>query len=500
MHTALPAIVLVLSAATSAASVLQPESCEFRVVNWNAAGADSNWNAGNDIPVAQAVVTHVQLLDANVITLQEVTPVSLAYIEASLPGWDCESHPFPEDGVAGDIAVCVKGSVENFLATPLPDHGNTDQPRHWGYVQTEYQGALITSVHTRNFWDLQHLADLHTAVTTGILAGDFNHQFPENPACPDAPACALDPIWHQTDLDREITWQDAKIDHVLTIEAPHQVSGDAADKHGSNHSIVLATVTFPPQRPAIAVAVTNTRQPVEVDGDCAAYVEFRIAIHDNCCLDPHNLGLEVSASNPGGNATLGPVSLDSPSVVGPRDVEVTGRLAVSALESCPAEVVITASARDCAGNLGHAESQGTSASVPVVDSTPPEVTACDDNLYCLWPPNHEYVCFDAHQFAPVVKDNCSASPTWRFTSCTSNQPDNGHGDGNTINDCTVDADGQGFCARSERTGNGAGGRRYRLDVQAVDLCGNVSSPSTQIGAIHVPKDQRRKSMCIAPPH
>jgi hypothetical protein len=171
---------------------------------------------------------------------------------------------------------------------------------------------------------------------------------------------------------------------------------------------------------------------------------------------------------------------------------------VSALESCPADVVIAASARDCAGNPGATQSQGTSGSALVVDATPPAVTAGDDDLYCLWPPNHRYVCFDAGQFAPAIGDNCTASPSWRFTSCTSNQPDNGSGDGNTAADCTVDGDGQGFCARSERTGSGAAGRRYDLGVQAVDLCGNVSLP-TEIGAIHVPRDQRQKTMCIAPP-
>ena len=498
MRAILTVILIVLSTTISAVSEAQLESCEYRVVDWNPAGTDSDWNLGNDIPVAEAVASYVQSLDANVITLQEVTPTTLAYIEVLLPDWDCEGHPFPEDGTLGDIAVCVKGSVENFRATPLPDHGNTDRPRHWGYVQTEYQGSLITSVHTRDFWDVEHVGDLHTAVTTGIIAGDFNHQFPENPGCPDEPTCALDPIWHQTDLDREVTWQDAKIDHVLTVEAPHQVSGGAGDKHGSNHSVVLAQVTFPPQGPGIAVTIANAQQPVEVDGDCAAHVEFRIAIRDNCCLDPDALGLEVSASNPGGNVTLGPVLLDGPVVLGPRDIEVTGRVQVSGLESCPAEVRIAASARDCAGNTGRTESQGTNGSVLVVDSTPPEVFASDQNLYCLWPPNHQYVCFGASKFRPAISDNCSVSPDWEFTSCTSSQPDNGLGDGNTIGDCRVDADAQGFCALSERAGNDAAGRRYDLKIEAVDRCGNVSLP-TGIGAIHVPRDKRQAPMCVAPP-
>src|SRR6185369_5447682 len=52
----------------------------------------------------------------------------------------------------------------------------------------------------------------------------------------------------------------------------------------------------------IGATITNAEQPVEVDGSCEASVEFQIDLHDNCCLNVDDLGLEVSASNPGHNA------------------------------------------------------------------------------------------------------------------------------------------------------------------------------------------------------
>ena len=84
-----------------------------------------------------------------------------------------------------------------------------------------------------------------------------------------------------------------------------------------------------------------------------------------------------------------------------------------------------------------------------------------------------------------------ATPTWEFDACTSDQPDNGIGDGDTVNDCVLDADAQGFCARSERMGHVAAGRRYDLDITATDVCENVSD-ATEIGNILVPRDQARR--------
>jgi hypothetical protein len=245
----------------------------------------------------------------------------------------------------------------------------------------------------------------------------------------------------------------------------------------------------------ISAAITNAQQPVEVDADCMASVEFSVTIHDNCCLDPDNLALAVTAANPTNNATLGSVVIDSVVANGPRDVDVTGHVDVSNLTSCPAVVVIDASAQDCSGNVVDTVSQGTSASVDVLDTMPPQVTQSDDDLFCLWPPEHTYVCFDASQFSPQVSDNCDAAPTWAFDSCTSDQPDNGLGDGNTTDDCVLDEDAQGFCARSERAGQILEGRRYDLGIEATDACANVSD-ATEIGNIHVPHDQSPAMACI----
>ncbi len=248
----------------------------------------------------------------------------------------------------------------------------------------------------------------------------------------------------------------------------------------------------------IAAAITNAEDPIEVDGQCLATVTFAVTIHDPCCLDADNLGLDVSAALPTGNAILGEAMVDSIDVIGPRDIEVLGHVDVSALESCPAQVVVSAAAQDCLGNQVTTDAQGTSATAVVVDATPPTVEQSNANLQCISPPNHEYVCFDEADFSPEIHDNCAASPTWKFTACSSDQPDNGAGDGDTVNDCVLGVNAESFCARSERQQNKKAGRHYALDVAATDQCNNVSA-ATQIGNIYVPHDDNPQLVCVSPP-
>jgi hypothetical protein len=496
-----------LSWAVESAAQGNPEACEFRVVQWNAAGLDANWdNNMQPVKIANTVIGYVNQIDANVVTLQEIELATVTQLLASLPGWTCHAFDVGSD----HVGVCVDGPAANFASTPLQSYdGNIPDPPWWGYAQLEYRGTLITSVHTRKAWRHEHVRDLHRDVPTGIIGGDFNFFGPE--VAPDIDPGDSDlPVWFQTDLDREWTWEgdwaddgdfvQVKIDHVLSVEEPDVVWGEPGAKEGSNHRVLLGEIIYPRVGPEITVEITNGAQPIEVDGGCAATVDFEIAIRDACCLDPDDLALSVTATNPTANATLGAVSIDGSTVIGLRDVAITGHVDVSALASCPAKVMIEAAAQDCAGNASDPTSSSASASVLVVDAVPPTVVPVEADVAWLWPPNHEYVCFDAVGFAPDVSDNCSATaPTWAFTSCSSSQPGDGSGDGHTFDDCILATDGQSFCARAERAGKDEpGGRRYFPSIEATDACGNVSS-ETGIGNIAVPHDKKAANAWIAPP-
>jgi len=131
-----------------------------------------------------------------------------------------------------------------------------------------------------------------------------------------------------------------------------------------------------------------------------------------------------------------------------------------------------------------------SASVELLDDTPPALTVDPAAQVMLWAPNHRMHCFDVASWSPTVTDDCDPTPTWRFVGCASDQPDDDRGDGRTRPDCEVSADGSQVCVRAERSGV-RGTRRVGLLAVAVDACGNESAP-VEGGVVLIRHDQRRR--------
>jgi len=123
------------------------------------------------------------------------------------------------------------------------------------------------------------------------------------------------------------------------------------------------------------------------------------------------------------------------------------------------------------------------ATVTVVDDTPPSLSVTLDPDV-LWPPNHRMVDIVA-TLDPT--DNCG-TPSVVLTSVLSNEADNGHGDGNTVNDIQDTETGTRdteFRLRAERAAGG-NGRIYTAVYSATDSSGNVT-PWT--GSVQVPHDR-----------
>ena len=77
---------------------------------------------------------------------------------------------------------------------------------------------------------------------------------------------------------------------------------------------------------------------------------------------------------------------------------------------------------------------------------------------------------------------CDPSPQITFVSITSNEPDNGIGDGNTTNDIVI-IDDFTFKLRAERSGTGSG-RIYTVTYKATDASGNYVIASVTIEVPH----------------
>jgi MYXO-CTERM domain-containing protein len=81
-----------------------------------------------------------------------------------------------------------------------------------------------------------------------------------------------------------------------------------------------------------------------------------------------------------------------------------------------------------------------------------------------------------------VTDACDPDVTVTFLSGSSDQADNGLGDGNTDNDLVVKPDS--ICARAERDGRVLFGRTYAIKATATDTAGNQGELTFDITVPH----------------
>ncbi|MEZ4237724.1 MAG: HYR domain-containing protein [Myxococcota bacterium] len=141
------------------------------------------------------------------------------------------------------------------------------------------------------------------------------------------------------------------------------------------------------------------------------------------------------------------------------------------------ETVVTWTAEDASGNTSSA-----SQSVLVVDTTPPDLSL-SVSPSSLWPPNHKLRTITATVSATDV---CDAAPTIQLLSITSNEADNGTGDGDTANDiqnAATGTDDRTFDLRAERAGTGTG-RVYTITYRATDASGNTTDRQATVTVAH----------------
>lgn len=102
----------------------------------------------------------------------------------------------------------------------------------------------------------------------------------------------------------------------------------------------------------------------------------------------------------------------------------------------------------------------------------------------LWPANHKMVALSF----TVDATDAGGEVTSKIVSITSSEPDNGSGDGNTVEDIVITGDLTANL-RAERSGQGSG-RVYTVTIETTDAAGNVTSSTTTVS---VPKSQGNES-------
>jgi hypothetical protein len=141
---------------------------------------------------------------------------------------------------------------------------------------------------------------------------------------------------------------------------------------------------------------------------------------------------------------------------------------------------ITVKATDAAGN--HTDKTVT---FTVIDNTPPTITL-NGNVITLWPPDHRYETVQVSDLVAGASDNCDASVNLSsvyISQVTSDEAENGDGDGNTFNDIVIAADCRSVQLRAERAGNG-NGRVYTIIFKVTDASGNFATVTAKVTVPH----------------
>jgi hypothetical protein len=116
--------------------------------------------------------------------------------------------------------------------------------------------------------------------------------------------------------------------------------------------------------------------------------------------------------------------------------------------------------------------------ITVRDTTPPTVESVKANPSALWPPNHQMV---PARVEVRASDACGVVRS-KIVSVTSNEPVNGHGDGNTSPDWKITGD-LTVDLRAERAGPGKG-RVYTIKVEISDEAGNKVTRNVTVLVAH----------------
>jgi hypothetical protein len=116
--------------------------------------------------------------------------------------------------------------------------------------------------------------------------------------------------------------------------------------------------------------------------------------------------------------------------------------------------------------------------ITVNDNVAPQISGLTVSKEILTPPNHKMQDITVNY---TITDNCVSSPAITFT-VTSNEPDNGTGDGDTNNDIEI-IDNHHIRLRAERAANG-NGRIYKILITADDGCNPITKDSIEVRVIH----------------
>jgi hypothetical protein len=195
---------------------------------------------------------------------------------------------------------------------------------------------------------------------------------------------------------------------------------------------------------------------------------------------PHPLTIKIDKTLPAITATVSP----APNAAGWHNSDVTVTFTcidgTSGIASCSGPVTVTTEGTNQVISGTAVDSAGNTATTSVtlnIDKTAPSLSV-SVSPGMLWPPNHKMATITPS----VAVTDANPGTTVKLVSVTSSEPDNGLGDGDTVNDIVINSDGT-ISLRAERSGAGSG-RVYTVTYQATDVAGNTSIASATVTVPH----------------
>ena len=285
----------------------------------------------------------------------------------------------------------------------------------------------------------------------------------------------------------------------------------------SSASVTVKIDMTAPNAPTANVSPTpnaagwNNSTPVTVsftsNGDAGSVQSGVVTCTGSSSLTSETAGTVVSGTctDAAGNtstAASATVKIDTttPTIVGSRtpgpnvngwnntDVTVSFSCSdeLSGINSCSAPTTLSGEGAGQSVTGTAVDQAGNTASATVgdinIDKTIPTIAGLPAAGACtLWPPNHKLV-----QVATVTASGGGSGLASLTISGSSNEPENGLGDGDTAPDIVIT--GGNVQLRAERSGTGTG-RVYTLTAAASDIAGNQT---TATATCVVPHDQRKK--------
>src|SRR5207249_2546376 len=119
--------------------------------------------------------------------------------------------------------------------------------------------------------------------------------------------------------------------------------------------------------------------------------------------------------------------------------------------------------------------------VTVIDNTAPLINLGRQTI-SLWPSNHKYSTVSVPDLVAGASDNCDAGVNLNrvvIAKVSSDEPDNGGGDGDTSNDIVIAQDCKSVQLRAERDNN-RNGRVYVITFMVRDQSGRVGLATAKV--------------------